>query len=190
MYMFQSNLLGTTDGLPAGGNSDQFTSGGGPAFINNAFQGNEAVVHEANDSAGTFTSSNATLDATFPVSRGAGTSRGCTGTAARRRASRCTSGTTGRGFDSMDVGSFQVFPGGATVAPGSNQFKLQFLACMPPAEQFRLVRVGAAAQDLVAPTGKVDPDDLGLERFITATRRQNFLVPPRRHRAVPLLELT
>jgi hypothetical protein len=35
----------------------------------------------------------------------------------------------------------------------------------------------------------VDPDDNGLERFLTATRRQNFLVPPRRHRAFPLLEL-
>jgi hypothetical protein len=32
--------------------------------------------------------------------------------------------------------------------------------------------------------------DNGLERFITATRRQNFLVPPRRHRAFPLLELS
>jgi len=25
----------------------------------------------------------------------------------------------------------------------------------------------------------------GLERFITATRRQNFLIPPRRHRVPP-----
>ncbi len=36
---------------------------------------------------------------------------------------------------------------------------------------------------------KVDPDDNGLERFLTATRRQNFLVPPRRHRSFPLVEL-
>jgi len=35
----------------------------------------------------------------------------------------------------------------------------------------------------------VSPSGNGLERFITATRRQNFLVPPRRHRAFPLLEL-
>jgi hypothetical protein len=27
------------------------------------------------------------------------------------------------------------------------------------------------------------------ERFLTATRRQNFLIPPRRHRAFPLVEL-
>jgi hypothetical protein len=34
-----------------------------------------------------------------------------------------------------------------------------------------------------------DPSDNGLERFITATRRQNFLVPPGRHRAFPFAEL-
>jgi hypothetical protein len=27
--------------------------------------------------------------------------------------------------------------------------------------------------------------DNGLERFITATRRQNFFIPPRRHRTFP-----
>ena len=36
----------------------------------------------------------------------------------------------------------------------------------------------------------VDPSDNGLERFITATRRQNFLTPPRRHRGFPLVEMT
>jgi hypothetical protein len=35
----------------------------------------------------------------------------------------------------------------------------------------------------------VDSSDNGLERFMTVTRRQNFLVPPRRHRAFPMLEL-
>ena len=35
----------------------------------------------------------------------------------------------------------------------------------------------------------VSVEDNGLERFLTATRRQNFLVPPRRHRAFPLAEL-
>jgi hypothetical protein len=38
-YMFESNRLGTADGLPSDGNSDQFTNGGGPAFLNNVFQG-------------------------------------------------------------------------------------------------------------------------------------------------------
>jgi len=36
----------------------------------------------------------------------------------------------------------------------------------------------------------VDPDDNGLERFITATRRQNFLCPPRQNRSFPLTEFT
>ena len=51
------------------------------------------------------------------------------------------------------------------------------------------MRANAAAQDLQAQF-KVDPDDNGIERFMTATRRQNFLAPPRRHRAFPLLEYT
>jgi hypothetical protein len=51
------------------------------------------------------------------------------------------------------------------------------------------MRVNAAAQDLQK-NDNMDPGDNGLERFITATRRQNFLTPPRRHRAFPLVELT
>ena len=60
---------------------------------------------------------------------------------------------------------------------------------MPTAEFFRLMRVNQASLDLVQQFG-VDPDDNGLERFLTATRRQNFLIPPRRNRAFPLVELT
>jgi hypothetical protein len=40
------------------------------------------------------------------------------------------------------------------------------------------MRNAMAAQKL-AKQFDVDPGDNGLERFITATRRQNFLVPPR-----------
>ncbi len=50
------------------------------------------------------------------------------------------------------------------------------------------MRKNQAALDLVEKYG-VNDDDNGLERFLTATRRQNFLVPPRAHRAFPLLEL-
>jgi hypothetical protein len=81
----------------------------------------------------------------------------------------------GAGFDNLDV------PG------GGNQPKLQFLVHVPTAEFFRLMRVNQASLDLVSQFG-VAPDDNGLERFITATRRQNYLVPPRRHRAFPLVE--
>jgi hypothetical protein len=96
----------------------------------------------------------------------------------------------GPGLDTMDTPAFQLFPGQGTVAAGSYQFKLQFFIFMPTADSFARMRTGVAAQDLMQQFPNVDPDDNGFERFITATRRQNFLVPPRRHRAFPLLELT
>ena len=65
--------------------------------------------------------------------------------------------------------------------------KLQFAAFFPTADVFARMRAGVAAQDLEQQFN-VDKDDNGLDRFITATRRQNFLTPPRRHRALPLLE--
>jgi len=74
------------------------------------------------------------------------------------------------------------------VPGGSNQPKLQFTIFVPTADFFRRMRVNQASLDLQNQFG-VDPDDNGLERFLTATRRQNFLVPPRRNRAFPLVEL-
>jgi hypothetical protein len=81
----------------------------------------------------------------------------------------------GPGFDNMDV------------PDGSVQPKLQFAAFFPSADFFQIMRQNDSALDLVNQFG-VDPDDNGLERFTTATRRQNFLSPPRRHRAFPLVE--
>ena len=80
-------------------------------------------------------------------------------------------------FDNLDV------------PDGSSQPKLQFTIFIPSADFFRTMRSNQAAQDLAA-QNNVAPTDNGLERFITATRRQNFLIPPRRNRAFPLLELT
>jgi hypothetical protein len=68
----------------------------------------------------------------------------------------------GPGLDGLDV------PGGAS------QPKLQFAIFVPTAELFAAMR----------------RDRGDLDRFLTATRRQNFLVPPLRHRTFPLLELT
>ena len=115
---------------------------------------------------------------------------------ALQRSSRATDGTPlhirndGPGLSSLDV------------PDGSTQPTLEFTVFVPTAEFFRVMRVNAASLDLVSvadggtatgvPAG-VNPsagEDDGLERFTTATRRQNFLVPPRRHRAFPLLELT
>jgi hypothetical protein len=188
-YMFRSNQTGTTHGVPSEGNADGFTNGGGPAFVINVFQGTDSALRGARASAGTFEPGNQSEDATFPGVGRIGHE------AALQRSSRAADGTPlhirmdGPGFDSMDVPAFQLFPGAQNVAAGSNQFKLQFLIFVPTAEFFRQLRINAASLDLQAQFG-VDPDDNGLERFLTATRRQNFLVPPRRHRAFPLLELT
>jgi hypothetical protein len=105
--------------------------------------------------------------------------------AALQRSSRAADGTPlhirndGTGFNSLDVPN------------GSNQPKLEFTVFVPTADFFTRMRANTAALDIIAANGNLVPDeDNGLERFLTATRRQNFLVPPRRHRAFPLLELT
>ncbi|HEY1616018.1 MAG TPA: hypothetical protein VGG25_00290 [Streptosporangiaceae bacterium] len=189
-YMFCSNQLGTTNGIPAAGNTDQYTNGGGPAFINNVFQGTAAATDAAQDSAGTFGPGNQTLNATFTGEPRVGHN------AALQQVSRAADGTPmhirmdGPGVDTMDVPAFQTFPGGATVPAGSNQFKLQFLIFVPTADFFARLRTSQAAQNLQHQFLDNDDDDNGLERFITATRRQNLLVPPRRHRAFPLIELS
>ena len=164
-YMFRSNDSSTADGLPNDGFADQFTNGGGPAFLDNRFQG-------TNDA-----SNNAQGIGTFQGAHRMGH------LSALQRSSRAADGTPihvrndGPGFDNMDV------------PDGSNQPKLQFNVFVPTAEFFRVMRVNQAALDLVGQFGVAD-DDNGLERFLTATRRQNFLMPPRRHRAFPLVEFT
>ena len=82
----------------------------------------------------------------------------------------------GPGFDALDVPN------------GSPQPKLQFTVFVPTADFFATMRRNQASNDLVQ-RYSVASDDAGIERFITATRRQNFLVPPRRHRVFPLIEL-
>ncbi|MBV9449954.1 MAG: hypothetical protein JO345_29100 [Streptosporangiaceae bacterium] len=189
-YMFRSNQLGTSNGIPTAGNTDQFTNGGGPAHINNVFQGTNDAMLSAQDSAGLFTPSNQSQSATFTGEHRFGH------ISALQRVSRAADGTPlhirndGPGLDGMDVPAFQLFPGQGTVAAGSPQFKLQFLVFVPTADFFARMRTVTAAQDLQKQFLSGSTDDNGLERFITATRRQNFLVPPRRHRAFPLLELT
>jgi hypothetical protein len=188
-YMFRSNQLGTTTGIPSVGNADQFTNGGGPAYINNVFQGTNAAMLGAQDAAGQFSATNQTLSATFTNEPRIGHE------VALQRVSRASDGTPlhiradGPGLDTMDTPAFPIFPGQGIVSAGSYQFKLQFLVYVPTATFFAQMRTAQASQDLQKQFN-VDPGDSGIERFITATRRQNFLVPPRRHRAFPLLELT
>jgi len=189
-YMFRSNQLGTSNGIPAAGNSDQYTNGGGPAFINNVFQGVNAAAAGAQDSAGVFTPGNATINATFTGESRVGHE------AALQQISRAADGTPmhiradGPGLDGMDVPAFTPYPGQARLPAGGAQFKLQFLIYVPTADFFARMRTAQAAQSLQQKFLQGKDDDNGLERFITATRRQNFLVPPRRNRAFPLVELT
>jgi hypothetical protein len=82
----------------------------------------------------------------------------------------------GAGFDALDV------------PDGSRQPKLHFAMFVPTAQVFADMRRAQASLDLVQEFG-LDERRNGIERFVTATRRQNFLVPPRRHRAFPLVEL-
>jgi len=162
-YMFTSPEISR-------GNADQLTNGGGPAFLPNNFKG----VNEASRTAQGI--------GTNPDPDG-GNEHRIGHEAALQRSSRAADGTPihirmdGAGFDRMDV------PGGGNLA------KLQFMVFVPTADFFTLMRRNGAAVDLANQFG-VDEDENGLERFLTTTRRQNFLSPPRKNRAFPLVEFT
>jgi hypothetical protein len=83
----------------------------------------------------------------------------------------------GPGFDAMDT------------TTGRNTPKLQFSGFFPSADFFAALRRNQASVDLLDEFD-LEEEDHGIERFITATRRQNYLIPPRRHRAFPLIEFT
>ena len=154
-----------SDPIPSIGNKDQFKNGGGPAFLKNLFLGTNDAFKNA---AGINTFEGKHRMGHLP---------------ALQRSSRAADGTPihirmdGPGFDSLDIPN------------KSNQPKLQFTVFVPTADFFTRMRRNQASLDLVKAHG-VASDDNGLERFITATRRQNFLVPPRSHRSFPLLELS
>jgi hypothetical protein len=166
-YMFRS------DPPPSfGGGGDPFENGGGPAVLPSTFQG---IGDAALAAQGVNTPGN--------VHRIGHLS-------ALQQASRAADGTPlhirmdGPGFDTLDVPDIIVRPGKSGNVP-----KLQFSAFVPTADFFDTMRRSQAALNLQTQFA-VDPLDNGLERFLTSTRRQNFLCPPRRHRAFPLIELT
>jgi hypothetical protein len=159
-YMFRS------DPPPSFGNgSDPFLDGGGPAFLPDTFKGIDDAAQNAQGID--------TLDNAHRIGH----------LTALQRSSRADDGTPlhirmdGPGMDTMDIPDNSAVP------------KLQFSAFVPTADFFAKMRTSQASLDLQTRFG-VNPNDNGIERFLTATRRQNFLVPPRRHRAFPLLELT
>ena len=158
-YMFRSNPPPSF-----GFSGDPFSNGGGPAFLPNEFRGTGDARANA--------SGQGTLEGEHRIGH----------LSALQRSSRAADGTPihirmdGPGFDNLDV------------PDGSNQPKLQFTVFVPTADFFARMRRNQASLDL-AQQFQVDEDENGLERFLTTTRRQNFLVPPRRHRAFPLVEL-
>jgi len=149
----------------APGNPNQYADGGGPALLPNQDRGPHYAARTA---------------------RGIGTQGGerrMGHLSCLQRSSRAADGTPihirmdGPGYDTMDA------PGGVALP------KLQFTIFVPSAEFFRTLRTNQASLDLQHKY-RVSPADNGLERFLTTTRRQNFLIPPRRHRAFPLVERT
>lgn len=162
-YGERVQLMFRSNPPPARGAADQFADGGGPAFLDNAFRDAGDAWRAA---AGENTPGNEARIGHL---------------SALQRSSRAPDSTPlhvridGAGFDAMDV------------PDGSLQPKLQFAMFVPTAELFATMRRHQGAQDLARRHG-VKPAHQGIERFITTTRRQNFLVPPRRHRAFPLVE--
>jgi hypothetical protein len=146
-----------------GDKADQYTDGGGPTFLPNHNKGSKDAEKSA---------------------KGIGTPNRVHRighNSALQRVSRAKDGTPlhsrldGPGFDLIDV------PG------GKREPKLHFSIFVPTSDFFARLRVAQASLDL-AKKYRVKDSHNGLERFLTTTRRQNFLVPPRRHRAFPLLE--
>jgi hypothetical protein len=161
-YMFRA------DPPPSLGNANQFAAGGGPAFLNNEFKGFGDAARSA-QGIGTLPEGGKPQHRMGHISCLQRSSRTATGDPIHLR-------MDGPGFDAMDV------------PDGTEQAKLQFTVFVPSADFFATMRTNQASLDLAAEFGVATTDN-GLERFITATRRQNYLIPPRRHRAFPFAEL-
>ncbi len=163
-YVRRAAEMFSSDPVPRQGYANQFANGGGPAFVPNPFVGSRQAEYEA-QAIDTY-DGQPHFAHTTALQR---TSRSAAGTPMHIRAD-------GPGFDSLDV------------PDGSSQPKLQFAIFVPTAQFFAQMRRSQASPDLVQRYA-VPAQNQGIERFLTATRRQNFLVPPRRHRSFPLVEL-
>ncbi len=163
-YVRREAAMFSADPVPRPGNANQYLNGGGPTAIPNIFTNPLKAVSEAEGTT--------TYDGMPHIAH----------TTALQRTSRAPDRkplhirADGPGFDSLDV------------PDGSQQPKLHFSIFVPTAAFFATLRRSQASLDLAQKYG-VPAENLGLERFLTATRRQNFLVPPRRNRAFPLVEL-
>ena len=181
-YMFRS------DPIPSLGNSDQFTNGGGPSYFDN--NANTFLHYQSQGTTEAIQTAASPNTVNDPQPDGSGRTPRMGHVSALQQSSRATDGTPihirmdGPGFNNLDV------------PDGSNQPMLEFTVFMPTADSFTTMRANQAALKFQtfeqgfggSTTGTVDADDNGLERFLTATRRQNFLVPPRSRRTFPLRE--
>jgi hypothetical protein len=164
-YVQRCQYMFRSNPVPSLGHSDQFKNGGGPAFFHSTFNGVNDALHNA-EGLNTFQNQHRLGHLTC-----------------LQRSSRASDSTPihirmdGPGFDDMDMPNSMLQP------------KLHFTIFVPTADFFATLRINQASLDLLQEFQVLDNND-GLERFLTATRRQNFLVPPRSHRAFPLLELS
>jgi hypothetical protein len=67
------------------------------------------------------------------------------------------------------------------------QAGLHFIGFGPSSQHFEQMRLKMDSVDLQRRHGLPD-ESIGLAKFLTTTHRQNFLLPPRAHRAMPLAE--
>ncbi len=165
VYTQRCQYMFRSNSIPSVGYKNQFKNGGGPTFLPNTYQGTgdaQANAEGLNTYQGEHRMGHLT---------------------ALQRSSRAPDNTPihirmdGPGYDTMDVPF------------GSHQPKTQFSMFVPTAAFFAAMRSNQASLDLVTQYN-VAPSNNGLERFLTATRRQNYLVPSRAHRAFPLVELS
>jgi hypothetical protein len=175
-YLERAQYMYRPHDPPSFGWDDQYTDGGGPTWVPNVYQGSDDARRGC--AYGSYQPSG------DPSAPGLNSAHAVLGhTSALQRTSRTPDGTPlhirvdGPGFDAMDV------------PDGSSQPKLHFSALVPTSDLFRRMRISQASLDLAREFG-VELGDQGLETRITATRRQNFLMPRRRNRAFPLLELS
>ncbi|HLX39709.1 MAG TPA: hypothetical protein VKR42_04215 [Ktedonobacteraceae bacterium] len=164
-YYQRCQYMFRSNPVPSLGYGNQYKNGGGPTFLPNKFQGTGDAEKNA-EGINTYKGKHRLGHLT-----------------ALQRSSRASDNTPihirmdGPGYDTMDVPFI------------THQPKTQFTIFVPTADFFATMRINQASLDLASQYNVSDHND-GLERFLTATRRQNFLIPPRAHRAFPLLELS
>ena len=190
-YMFRSNQLGTPSGIPAGATPTSTPTAAARPTSTTCSRAPPPPRRRRGTLRARSPPPTPPRTPRSPARAGSATSMPCSGCPAHRTPPRCTSATTAPASTPWTCPRFA--PSRARTESRSRHRQQAVQAAVPGVRaDRRLLRLDAhvpAAQDLQHEFLDNDDDDQGLERFITATRRQNFLVPPRRHRSFPLVEL-